>query len=309
MGRKDRTPKRDLPASIHARLLALKTAPGEDFQHLLVRFAVERLLYRISVSPFAGEFILKGAMLFAAWQGTPHRPTMDLDLLGYGEPAVEAVVEVFRRLAQIPADEDGLVFDVDSVRGEEIREQGVYRGVRVHLRTQLGKAVIPVQVDIGFGDPVTPGPVLVDYPSLLDHPTPRLRAYPAETVVAEKLESIVVLGITTSRMKDIYDLWYIARSKSFAFGDLHRAVRSTFDARATALPAWPPMAFTSEFCQDKGKRMMWKAFLSRSRLEGPDALDEAIREVGRFLRPVIVGTSEEGSHWPPGGPWQDRGSE
>jgi Nucleotidyl transferase AbiEii toxin, Type IV TA system len=237
----------------------------------------------------------------------PHRPTLDLDLLGYGDPAVQAVVKVFRWLAQMPTAEDGLAFDVESVTGEEIREQGVYPGVRVHLRAHLGKAVIPLQVDVGFGDLVTPGPVVLHYPSLLGLAAPMLRAYPPETVVAEKLESLVLLGMKTSRMKDIYDLWCVARSRSFVFGDLHRAVKATFNARGTTLPASPSLAFTSEFSQDEGKRVMWKAFLSRSRLEGPDSLEEAVLEIGRFLQPVMTGSGGEGNYWPSGGPWQERG--
>lgn len=152
-------PRRNLPASVKSRLLTLARARGEDFQHILIRFAIERLLYRISVSRYADRFVLKGAILFATWKNAPHRPTLDLDLLGYGDNRIEALADVFRDLSQQAVPDDGLVFDAGSVRGEEIREEGMYQAVRIRLRASLGKAVIPVQVDIGYGDPVTPGPV------------------------------------------------------------------------------------------------------------------------------------------------------
>lgn len=302
-------PKRNVPASIHARLLALKRGPGEDFRYVLVRYGVERLLYRLSISPYTTQFILKGAMLLATWKDIPHRPTLDLDLLGHGDPDVDVVASVFRELARAPAGDDGLAFDPGSARAEVIREEGIYQGVRVRLQARLGEAVIPLQIDVGFGDSVAPGPVEVDYPSLLGFPAARLRAYPPETVVAEKLESLVALGMKNSRMKDIYDLWIISRLMPFSYGRLRKAVASTFQARGTALPAWPPVAFTPDFSHDEGKQQMWRAFLARSRLEAPDSLDDVLHDVAAFVQPVEDQVGRPGWRWPPGGPWQDRGSE
>lgn len=302
-----KTPKRNIAASIHARLFALKRAPGEDFQHLLIRYGVERLLYRLSVSRHVERFILKGAILLATWKDVPHRPTLDLDLLGHGNPEVGPMVEVFRELAQAADGGDGIVFDPNSIRGEVIREEGIYRGVRVRMLAYLGKARIPLQVDVGFGDPVSPAPVEVDYPSLIGLPAPRLRGYPPETVVAEKLESLVSLGMKNSRMKDIYDLWIISRAMPFRFGQLREAVEATFKARGTALPPWPPLAFTADFHADAAKQRSWRAFLERSELEAPPSLGEALGQVGGFLRPVVENSGKGQLLWPPGGPWQDRG--
>ena len=300
-------PKRNVPASIHARLLAIKRGPGEDFQHVLVRYGVERLLHRLSISRYAPRFMLKGAMLLGTWKDIPHRPTLDLDLHGHGDPEIEAVVNVFRELAQAPAGDDGLAFDAGSARGEVIREEGIYQGVRVHLEARLGKALIPLQVDVGFGDPVVPGPVEVDYPSLIGFPAVRLIAYPPETVVAEKLESLIALGMKNSRMKDIYDLWIISRLMPFAYGRLREAVESTFRARGTALPPWPPLVFTPDFSHDEGKQRMWGAFLTRTRLEAPGSLDDALQAVAVFLRPLVDQVKGASRRWLPGGPWQDRG--
>jgi len=301
--------KRNIPASIRARLLALKRGPGEDFQHILIRYGVERLLYRLSVSRHANRFILKGAMLLATWKDLPHRPTLDLDLLGHGNSEVDAVVGVFRELAQVvPSGEDGLVFDSESAQGEVIREEGIYQGVRVRLQAHLGKARIPLQIDVAFGDPVSPAPVELEYPSILGLPAPRLRACPPETVVAEKLESLVSLGMKNSRMRDIYDLWIISRTLPFQYGRLLQAVKSTFEARGTSIPTWPPLAFTTDFHADQRKQRSWSAFLRRSVLEAPSSLGEALGQVAPFLRPVMENSRQPQAVWPPGGPWQDRGS-
>jgi len=194
-----------LSASVKARLLNMAHDRGEELQQLLIRYAIERFLYRLSRSTFAGRFLLKGAVLFAAWQAEPHRPTLDLDLLGYGDNRPQTQVEIVRSVFRLDVVPDGLDFDPASVGGEEILETAVYRGVRLRAEVHLGKALIPLQVDVGFGDPVTPGPVQVELPSLLGFPATRMHAYPPETVVAAKFESMVRLGVKSSRMKDVFD--------------------------------------------------------------------------------------------------------
>ena len=302
-----KVPRRNLPASVKSRLLALAHARGEDFQHALIHFAIERWLYRLSVSCHADRFVLKGAILFATWERAPYRPTLDLDLLGYGENSIEAVAQVFREILQKVVSEDGLVFDADSVRGEQINEEGVYQGIRIRLTARLGKAVIPVQIDVGFGDPVTPGPVELEYPSLLDFPSAKLRGYPPETVVAEKFESLVSLGMKNTRMKDFYDLWHIAKGHAFTRKVLRRAIASTFKARGTPMPSQPPTAFTPEFSLDESKQKSWAAFLARSRLQAPVSLHEVVLDLAGFLLPLAKDTERFDQAWPPGGPWHDRG--
>jgi predicted nucleotidyltransferase component of viral defense system len=222
---------RNLAASIRQRLLDLARARGEDFQLLLDRYAVERLLYRLSVSEAHHDFLLKGALLFAVWFDTPHRPTRDADFLGFGPADAARLAETVRRVCAINGD-DGIAYDAASIQVQEIREQANYQGLRVNLRATLGNARCMVQLDVGYGDAVTPAPAEIVYPSLLDDlPAPRLRAYPRETVFAEKLEAMVVLGIANSRMKDYFDLRALAREGAMDSDNLANAIAATFQRR------------------------------------------------------------------------------
>jgi predicted nucleotidyltransferase component of viral defense system len=274
---------RDLPASIRQRLLDLSRERGEDFQTILDRYAVERLLYRLSVSDRRDQFLLKGALLFAVWFDAPHRPTRDADLLGFGEPDAARLADSVRGLCAIAA-EDGMTYEAASVRVQEIREQAAYPGLRVNLRATLGNARCNVQLDVGFGDAVTPEPVEEEYPSLLDDlPSPRLRVYPRESVYAEKVEAIARFGIANSRMKDYFDLLTLAREGAMDPAILAQAIAATFERRRTQLPDAMPLGLTAEFAGDPVKRRQWAAFLGRNRLEAP-ALEATIDELARFLR-------------------------
>ncbi|MGH8728694.1 MAG: nucleotidyl transferase AbiEii/AbiGii toxin family protein [Burkholderiales bacterium] len=278
---KARSPS-NLAASIRQRLLDLARARDEDFQLLLDRYAVERLLYRLSVSEARDQFLLKGALLFALWFDAPHRPTRDADFLGFGPADAERLADTARGLCAIDGD-DGMVYDAGSIRVQEIREQAAYEGLRVNLRASLSKARCTVQLDVGFGDAVTPGPVEVSYPTLLeDLPAPKLRVYPRETVCAEKLEAIVQLGIANSRMKDYFDLLALVREGAMDHTILARAIVATFERRGTPIPDMMPFGLTPEFARDAQKRAQWNAFLNRNRLTAP-ALDEMIEELARFL--------------------------
>ena len=191
-------PIQNLAASVYARLLK-RTEPGdEQFQFVLMRYGAERLMYRLSQSVHAANFVLKGAMMFLVWTGAQYRATKDMDLLALKSASVERLRDIFRELCELPVAQDGLAFEPDSVKAEEIREDNLYQGVRVTLVARLGKARVPIQVDIGFGDAVTPKPVQTDFPTLLDFPAPRLAMYPRETVVAEKFEAMVKLGLATA---------------------------------------------------------------------------------------------------------------
>lgn len=264
----------DLAASILARLRHVARERGEDPQLVLARFVNERLLFRLSVSPSSTDFILKGATLFLVWNGRSHRVTRDLDLLGRGTPDEARLVSVFRDICQIHCD-DALVFDSDSVAAAPIREGASYSGVRVRLRALLGRADLPVQVDIGFGDVVTPGPLLLDVPVLLGLPAPRMNVYPRESVVAEKVHAMVVLGRDNSRMKDFHDVWLLLRELDDDVV-LERAIRATFARRGTALPTTLPDAWTDAFGVDPEKQRQWTAFLRRSRAEPRPSLSDVV---------------------------------
>jgi predicted nucleotidyltransferase component of viral defense system len=227
---------RNLAASVRQRLFNLAKQRGDDFQILLTRYAVERLLYRLSQSPHSSQFLLKGATLFTLWGGGPYRSTRDLDLLGSGDRSVQRLEGVFRDICAVQVEPDGLRFAAETVEGDEIREDLEYGGVRVILIANLERARIQIQVDIGFGDVVTPPPEDVEFPTILDFPAPHLRAYRRETVVAEKFQAMVMLGVANSRMRDFYDVWLLSRRFEFNGMPLSQAIKGTFARRRTPYP-------------------------------------------------------------------------
>ena len=296
----------NIATSFRARLLDLSRQRGEDFQFVLGRWMIERFLYRLSVSPHKEGFVLKGAMLFAAWTGKAYRPTRDLDLLGWGSPDVDRLVTAFREVSMIDGG-DGLVFEPARIKGERIKEDAEYEGVRVRVPASLDGARLLLQVDVGFGDAVEPPPGELTFPVLLPAPAPRLWAYPPEAVVAEKLHAMVLLGIANSRMKDFYDLCTIAESFSFDLPTLARSVRVTFERRRTAVPTDQPFAFTSEFLEDGTKRVQWQAFIKRIGVPTDLTLAQVGERIREFLLPVLEAASTESAvlrRWEPGGPWR-----
>ncbi|MBI5716966.1 MAG: nucleotidyl transferase AbiEii/AbiGii toxin family protein [Burkholderiales bacterium] len=254
-------------ASIRARLKQHADTTKQDFNLVLTRYGLERLLYRLSISEHAPNFLLKGALLFQLWYGDEHRPTRDADLLGFGPDDVPTLVAVFRSVSGIAVN-DGIAFDLDSISGAQIRKDASYGGVRIDLRATLDRARIALQVDIGFGDAVTPQPQPIDYPTLLaDVPAPKLRAYPKATVVAEKLHAVSILGMTNSRMKDFFDLWVLLRDQTLQGGEVQQAIEATFARRQTALPDPLPVGLSDAFANDGAKQLQWRAFLRRNRLD------------------------------------------
>ncbi|RUL81699.1 nucleotidyl transferase AbiEii/AbiGii toxin family protein [Tautonia sociabilis] len=298
--------RKNVPASVKQRLLNLSRRTGEDFQLLLTRYAVERLLFRLSASEHREGFVLKGAMLFALWTGEFHRPTRDLDLLGFGDPGADRLKRVFAELCRAAVADDGLGFDEGAVSVEPIREDQEYGGQRVGLVATLGQARIDLQIDVGFGDAITPGAEDVEFPTLLGMEAPRLRAYPKETVVAEKLEALVKLGLANSRMKDFYDLVVMARTFAFRGELLCEAISRTFARRGTGLPGETPVALTEAFARDEGKQKQWAAFRKRSGLADAGELEEVVKALKAFLQPVLR-SAERGEpyrhSWAPGGGW------
>jgi predicted nucleotidyltransferase component of viral defense system len=299
---------RNVAASVRQRLLNLSRTTGEDFQLLLTRYAVERLLYRLAGSEYAGRFVLKGAMLFALWTGEMHRPTRDLDLLGFGDDSEAELANVFRSLCSAAVTDDGMTFAPETVRVEPIREDQEYGGRRVTFVARLGAARVDLQVDVGFGDAITPRAESVTYPTLLGMDAPRLRAYPRETVVAEKLEAMVKLGLSNSRMKDFYDVRVMAHTFPFTGSTLRDAIVATFSRRRTAIPIAPPVALTEAFAQDEAKQKQWSAFRTRNRLvEKVGGLGEVVAELTAFLTPPLAAAAGGvgfGLIWKAGGPWE-----
>ena len=279
----------NLAASVRARLFNIAKTEGSDFNQVLVRFALERILYRLTRSPHADRFVLKGALLFTLWYDMPHRATRDVDLLGFGASDLASITQVFRDIAAITAD-DGIVFDPNSVIVEEIRKEAGYGGVRVIVAGELANARCRTQIDIGFGDAVTPGPVNAVYPVLLDGlPAPRLRAYPIYTVVAEKLHAITLLGMTNSRVKDYFDLSVMLERETLDDGLLAQAITATFERRGIAVPAELPVGLTDEFANDASRQALWNAFAKKNGLE-VEPLDVTVIRLRKAFEHVFTGT-------------------
>jgi predicted nucleotidyltransferase component of viral defense system len=305
-------PPRDISASVRQRLLNLARERQDDFQTLLNRYGVERLLYRLSRSAHADRFVLKGATLFSLWMSAPYRPTRDLDLLGRGDDSPAGLEAIFRDICDTPVEPDGLEFQAASVSGAEIREDEVYGGIRIKLTAMLARAHVPLQVDIGFGDAITPAAPETDFPTLLDFPAPHLRVYPRETVVAEKFQAITVLGLLNSRMKDFYDLWKLSREFAFEGVTLCAALKATFARRQTPVPGEPPIALTAAFYENETKQRQWDGFLQKGVLEeNRPPLAEIVTALGAFLMPPAEALAQEQHFdmvWPAGGPWTNSAS-
>ena len=288
-------------ASIRQKLLNLSRERGESFDFVLQQYAIQRLLYRLSVSEYHDQFLLKGAMLFSVWTGDLHRPTKDIDLLGFGSNDIDVLVNDFKIICATEAD-DGLIFDIESIQGVLIKEDSLYQGVRVTGFAHLEKAKIGLQVDIGFGDAVTPNARLATIPSFLDFPAPIMKIYPVYTVIAEKFHAMVSLGLFNSRIKDFYDIWMIAihglQEGDFLLGGdaldgtalngtlLVSAIRSTFNRRNTVMSTEMLSVFTAEFMQDKNKHRQWNAFLNKNRIVSDQSFENIQQGLRRFLEPA-----------------------
>jgi hypothetical protein len=298
---------KNVPASVRNRLVKLAHERQEEFHFVLTRYVLERLLYRLSQSLHRGEFVLKGAMLFSLWSGREHRPTKDLDLLGKGDCSIERCEQLFRDICAQVVEEDGLTILTETVKGERIREDEEYEGVRVTFKVRVDSARVNVQIDIGFGDVITPGVVPVEYPTLLDFNPPVVLAYPRETVVAEKFQAMVHLGMTNSRMKDFFDVTVLSKEFGCDGAILCRAIRATFERRRTALPLEPPLALTAEFSGDDTKQKQWQAFLRKNKLNEAEArLEQVIVTLREFLMPPAKAAARGEAFamtWPAGGPW------
>lgn len=273
---------KNVAASVRARLLTRAKEQDMDYNLILTKYALERLLYRLSVSQWADAFLLKGALLFDLWFDQPHRPTRDMDLLGFGSSDMANLVTVFCTVCALPHD-DGIVFDPATVRAAEIRKEANYAGVRITLMGILDGARCAVQIDVGYGDAVTPEPESVSYPVLLSGMlAPQIRAYPRYTVVAEKYHAMVSLGMVNTRLKDYFDVWFLTQRAPLDPAVLLQAITATFARRGTPLPQSLPMGLSDMFAKDPSKQKQWAAFLHKNKLQAPP-LDTLVSELGAVL--------------------------
>lgn len=258
-----------IAASVRQRLLNIAREEGQAFDVVLVSFGLERLIYRLSVSDHRNKFVLKGGMLVTLWTTNPGRFTRDVDFLGFGDDDETELKTVFAEILAIDA-KDGLIFDAAKLEASAIRENQVYGGMRLKTTAYLGKTQIPITIDIGFGDAMTDPEYTIDYPSLLDLPTGTIRAYSPATVLAEKFQALVSLGLTNGRMKDFYDLWEIPRSTKIEADELLAAVTATFARRETKVPDARPEALTPAFTEEPLKIQQWQAYAASVDFEGVD---------------------------------------
>ena len=280
-----------------------------DFQLNLTRYANERFLYRLSKSPHAKNFILKGAMLFLQWDEErlfSLRPSRDIDFLGLVKNETDVLQSVMGEIIHTQVISDGLVFDESSISIHEIREGQKYPGVRVKMVCRLGKVRIPIQIDIGFGDNIPLPAETIQFPTLLDFPKPRINVYPKVCVISEKLESMVQWGMATSRMKDFYDLYTISNRFNFKGEELFAAIKLTFQSRDTPIPATIPMVFTEEFSEDSQKKKQWHAFIHKNRIDISISFASIIMQLNEFITPVLNSLKDKSpfnKFWHKGGPW------
>jgi hypothetical protein len=297
-----------MAASVRQRLVNRAHERGDEAELIFVRYCLERLLYRLSVSRHRDVFVLKGAMLFYLWDPTTRRVTRDADLLASGDHGVGRFEAVFRELCDEAVVDDGAVFDADSIRGTVIKRGAPYEGVRVRLVARLGNARVPLQIDIGFGDTITPDPAELPYPTLLGLPAPVLRTYPREAAIAEKFQALVDLGLTNTRIKDFYDLWVLSRGFAYDGSALAAAIDATFNRRGTVLPDGPPPGLTQDFAEQSRTISLWRTFTTRNySSDVPTELAQVVEDLVSFLMPPTLARragERFAMTWPPGGPWQ-----
>jgi predicted nucleotidyltransferase component of viral defense system len=298
---------KNIAASVHQRLLNKAKESSRPFNELLQYFAIERFIYRLSKSPHADKFILKGALMFAAWHGPASRPTMDIDLLGKIDNSLEVITAAIKDACRLEVEPDGISFNAETVEAVRITEDAEYEGVRVRVQGSLGNARFSIQIDIGFGDVVVPNPRTVSYPAILDFPAPELKGYTMESTIAEKFQAMVKLGILNSRMKDFYDIWILSRTSDFEGNILAEAVAKTFEKRNTPVTLDAAL-FNPSFGKDGDKNIQWQGFIRKTKLiNAPESFEEVMTAVKLFLEPLAASIAERrafNSNWIAPGPWR-----
>jgi len=298
----------DLQASVRSRLQNKAKETNRPFAEVLQYYGMERFLYRFSKSEYVTKFVLKGALLFFAWQIPERRTTLDIDFLSCFDNQVENIEAVVRSVCDQTVEPDGLIFDAKTVQGHKIKEDADYEGVRVKFIGFLDRSRIPMQIDVGFGDIVYPKAKVIDFPVILDFSRPHLKGYPPESVISEKFEAMIKLGLLNSRMKDFYDIWLMLRQFDFSGSNLTQALKGTFKHRKTDLPTGKPL-FVEEIYDEKSDRQtLWKAFLRKGDIEqAPERLAMIAKEIEHFLieplRALDQGTTFD-RKWKAPGPWK-----
>jgi hypothetical protein len=299
---------KNIPASVRARLQNIAKETGRPFSEVLQYYAMERFLYRFSRSEYADQFVLKGALMFTVWQVPERRTTLDMDFLARFNNQIESLENLVRDVCRVSVDPDGLVFDPARVKGKKIKENADYEGVRVKFLGFLGRSRVAMQIDVAFGDSISPKPRLIDYPVILDFSQPRLKGYPAESVVSEKFEAAIKLGSLNSRMKDFYDLWLLLRRFDFDGGKLTAALKSTFNHRKTPLPGHGPVFAEEIYDEGSDRQTLWQAFLKKGEIKlAPEKLSETAQEIEKFLiGPLDAIRKGQGfdKEWQAPGPWK-----
>lgn len=297
----------NIPASVRGHLQNKARETNRSFSELLQYYGMERFLYRLSRSPYADKFVLKGALMFIAWQVQDRRATLDIDFLARYSNRIEDIEKVIKDVCGEPVAPDGLVFDPKTVTGRRIREDADYEGVRIKFTGFLERSRIPMQIDIGFGDIIYPRPKVIEYPVILDLPSPRLKGYTVESVVSEKFEAMVKLGLLNSRMKDFYDIWLMMRQFDFKGSELTEAMKKTFEHRETPLPTHSPLLAEEMYDEKSDRQVLWNAFLKKGNIKfAPNILSSVVREIENFLvQPLDALTKDQlfNGTWKAGGPW------
>ncbi len=302
----DRSPK-NIVASIHQRLLNASKQTGRAFNDLVLYYAIERFLYRLSQSPYADRVVLKGGLMLNVWNAPVTRVTRDIDLLGKLSNDLDRIAEVVRAVCAVAVEDDGLVFVPETVMARRIAEDAEYEGVRALFKGHFGKVPLAMQIDFGFSDVITPASVPITYPSVLGHSPPQLMAYNRETAVAEKFEAMIKHGELNSRMRDFFDVWVLAQNFAFDGRSLADAIRATFDRRQTTIEI-EPVCFSERFITTPAKVAQWKGFIKNSRVApAPPEFAAVIARVRQFLQPVAHALAEQRDfdrRWLVGGTWQ-----
>ncbi|MEK6564199.1 MAG: nucleotidyl transferase AbiEii/AbiGii toxin family protein [Candidatus Omnitrophota bacterium] len=287
---------KNIEASVKAQLQNKAKETNRPFAEVMQYYGMERFLYRFSKSKYADKFVLKGALLFAVWQIPDRRTTLDIDFLARFDNEVTTIEKVMKEVCDISVDLDGLNFDSQTVKGTKIKEDADYEGVRVKFTGFLDRARIPMQIDVGFGDIVYPRTKVIDYPVILDFPKPHLNGYPQESVISEKFEAMIKLGLLNSRMKDFYDIWLMMRQFEFKGANIASAVKKTFNNRKTDVPNKKPL-FANEIYDEKSDRQtLWSAFLKKGDIQhAPETLSTTAKEIENFLIEPIMALNENGN--------------
>jgi predicted nucleotidyltransferase component of viral defense system len=295
---------KNIPASIKARLLNISKERKENFVLTLNRYSTERLLYRIGISDYKDNFILKGARLLSVYFHDVYRPTKDIDLLGTDNFNLDRMKMIIQAICRIQCPEDGIYFDPKTVSLEDIQEQNAYHGMRVKLIGYLENTKLPLQVDIDFGDAVFPKSKIIQVPTMLNMPSPSIFAYPIESIIAEKLEILISLGIANSRLKDYYDLYMVFGEYELRAKNILKSVKATFGQRKTAIPSELPPALTRDFYSNQSKKRQWTSFLKR--INTDLELEPVVSRIAIFFTPFLHHNSERGfpyTKWSTAGKW------